>query len=242
MQRGTTVVVNTNQLWQGATTMNGGTLRVGASALLGDGNYSGAVALNSFNGTSASLVLSNSRSQTMSGAISGSGSLTMAGTGTTTLTASNSYTGRTTVSAGRLILSSAYRSTNFLIGGGSTLQLNVSGGILDGATTVFGGSGVLLKTGGGTLQWASTTNKATFAMSAGSLIDVQGGVFKAGSDANEVWTNNQSSLNVAGGAGFLGSRQMYESMPSPEAERLRRVSMVPAIATWPDPEDGTHQN
>jgi autotransporter-associated beta strand protein len=204
MQRNTTVEVNTNQLWQGTTTMNGGILRVGASGLLGDGNYSGAVALNSYNGNNASLVFSNSRSQTMSGGISGAGSLTQAGTGTTTLTGSNSYTGRTTVAAGRLVLSGAYGSTNFSIGTNSTLQFNATSGILDGATTVFSGSGVLLKTGGGTLQWASTTNKATFAMSAGSLIDVQAGVFKAGSDANEVWTNNQSSLNVAGGASFLG--------------------------------------
>src|SRR5208337_3487888 len=45
---------------------------------------------------------------------------------------------------------------------------------------------------------------ATFALQGGSLIDVESGTLVGGSSANEVWTNNLSSLNVASGATFLG--------------------------------------
>ena len=49
-----------------------------------------------------------------------------------------------------------------------------------------------------------TLLSATFALGAGSMIDVQEGVFGGGSNANEVWTNNLAGLNVASGAIFNG--------------------------------------
>lgn len=128
IQRNTTVVLNTNQLWQGTTTMNGGTLLVGASGLLGNGTYTGAIVLGSDGGTNASLVLSNSGSQTLSGAISGSGSVTMAGSGTTTFTGTNTYSGTTSITNGTLVVSG-------LLGGG-----NYSAAITDNGTLVFSNS------------------------------------------------------------------------------------------------------
>ena len=122
IQRNTTVQVNTNQLWQGGTTLNGGTLRVGASGLLGNGNYSGAIVMNSFSGTNASLAFSNSSSQTLSGAISGSGSLIKAGSGTLMLLQANSYSSGTVVSQGTLIgsASTSFGSGSIVLGDGTT--------------------------------------------------------------------------------------------------------------------------
>ena len=187
-----------------ANTYSGLTFISTSGALqIGNGGSTGSLGSGDVANNNGLLIFNRSDDLTVSNVISGTGSLTQAGTGTTTLISTNTYTGTTTVSAGRLVLSSAYGSTNFLIGLNSTLQFDVPvGRTLDGSTTVFSGSGVLLKTGGGTLQWG--TNKATFAMSPGSLIDVQTGVFKGGSNGNEDWTSNQSSLNVAGGASFLG--------------------------------------
>jgi fibronectin-binding autotransporter adhesin len=127
IQRNTTVVLNTNQLWQGTTTLNGGNLRVGASGLLGNGAYSGAIVMNSFNGTNAALVFSNSANQTLSGAISGTGSFTMAGTGTTTLTGVNTYSGGTVVSQGALIggASTSFGSGSIVLGDGTTGTNNI---------------------------------------------------------------------------------------------------------------------
>jgi fibronectin-binding autotransporter adhesin len=187
-----------------ANTYSGLTFISTSGALqIGNGGSTGSLGSGDVANNNGLLIFNRSDDLTVSNVISGTGSLTQAGTGTTTLISTNTYTGTTTVSAGRLVLSSAYGSTNFLIGLNSTLQFDVPvGRILDGSTTVFSGSGVLLKTGGGTLQWG--TNKAIFAMSPGSLIDVQTGVFKGGSNGNEDWTSDQSSLNVAGGASFLG--------------------------------------
>ncbi len=184
VQRNTTVEVNSNQLWQGTTTMNGGTLRVGASGLLGDGNYSGAVALNAFNGTNASLVFSNSGSQTMSGGISGSGSITMAGTGTTTLSGSNSYTGSTLITAGTVRVT----STNSLGAGSSTLTFNGSG-----ATLQFGSS--------------YTSGRAMLFSSAG-IIDTAGN----SSVLNGSFSGNGGLIITnSTGAGTLTLRQAYSS-------------------------------
>lgn len=70
-------------------------------------------------------------------------------------------------------------------------------------TTTFTGGGTLLKTGAGQLRWGQN-QAATFAMGAGSLIDIQGGTIKGGDFADENWTNNFSGLNVAAGAKFDG--------------------------------------
>ena len=83
-------------------------------------------------------------------------------------------------------------------------MLELNGAISNGANTTFNGSGTLRKTGSGAVIWGVPS--ATFALQAGSLIDVESGTFVGGSSANEVWTNNLSSLNVAFGCDFLRRR------------------------------------
>ncbi|WP_349745313.1 autotransporter-associated beta strand repeat-containing protein [Roseateles cavernae] len=67
---------------------------------------------------------------------------------------------------------------------------------------VYQGLGVLSKTGPGTVSWGA--HSATFALQAGSWIDVAAGRFVGGSSANENWTRNLSGLRVAAGAVFEG--------------------------------------
>jgi hypothetical protein len=93
---------------------------------------------------------------------------------------------------------------NVSIASGATLSYNTPAAtIMDSGSTTFTGAGTILKKGTGTVRWNTTAG--TFALGAGSLIDVQGGTFIGGSNSNEVWTNNKSSLNVASGATFDGS-------------------------------------
>ena len=57
--------------------------------------------------------------------------------------------------------------------------IDVETGVTDLPTTTYSGTATLIKTGAGTLQWGY--GAATFALSAGSLIDVRGGTFIGGS-------------------------------------------------------------
>jgi len=116
------------------------------------------------------------------------------------LSGANTYTGATTVSAGTLTYQNTYASPAHAVASGAVLDFNVASDSRDSATTTFSGSGTLRKTGAGELRWGTST--ATFALSPGALIDVQGGFFVAGSNANENWSSNQSDLNVASGAEF----------------------------------------
>ena len=80
--------------------------------------------------------------------------------------------------------------------------MEFNGGISQTASATFTGTGTLRKTGAGELVWGGPA--ATFALGAGSLIDVQGGTLTGGSFGNEDWTNNLSGLNVSAGASFDG--------------------------------------
>lgn len=172
------------------------------AAIEGAGNItSGAV-------TGAVATLTVSGNTTPFSGVIGDGSaggrlaLTKVGSDTLTLSGLNTYTGATNINAGTLMLSeSGYHSPSFNIATGAVLRLHTDSSWLDyGTNTTFTGTGTLLKTGFGTALWGTTA--ATFAMGAGGLIDVQGGSFVGGSSANENWTNNLASLNVAAQAVF----------------------------------------
>jgi autotransporter-associated beta strand protein len=132
----------------------------------------------------------------------GSQGITKTGDGILSLYGSNTYGGGTAVSGGKLILQNTYGSSGFAISTGATVELNVASGSRDLAGTTFSSSGTLTKTGAGSVVWG--VGSATFALGAGSLIDVQEGTFGGGSNANENWSGNLSGLNVASGATFNG--------------------------------------
>jgi fibronectin-binding autotransporter adhesin len=146
----------------------------------------------------------NNGSSTFSGVIQSPGAamgLIKNGVGTLTLAGADSYTGGTTVNAGRLVLSgpqSSNGSGSMFIASGATLEFAVASGTRDENTVTYSGTGTIVKSGAGNVRWGGGVG--TFNLGAGSLIDVQGGTFDAGSSANENWASNLSLLNVASGA------------------------------------------
>jgi autotransporter-associated beta strand protein len=124
---GTLILSGTNT-YNGATTINTGTLQIGnagASGTLGAGAVTDNAAL-VFNRTDPAPAVSN--------VISGTGTLTQAGTGTLTLSAIETYTGATTVSAGTLLVDgstaagSAVKVNAGILGGSGTVNGSVTGG------------------------------------------------------------------------------------------------------------------
>ena len=128
--------------------------------------------------------------------------LVKTGAGTQTFSGTNYYTGYTTIKAGRLVFQNYNGSSAYNITNGAALEFNAASGTMDLPTATFSGAGTLIKSGAGTLQWGG--GAGTFALGAGSLIDVQGGILVGANSGNEIWTANQSSLNIASGATFRG--------------------------------------
>lgn len=188
---GTLTLVGDNA-YTGGTTVSNGILQIG------NGGTSGSVMGNITN--NAALVFNRSDASTHAGVISGNGTLAKLGAGALTLTANNTYTGATTVDVGTLRIEGTTASSGFAIASSAVLELIP---VSDYAASVtFSGSGTLRKSGTASARWAEAA--ATFALGSGSLIDVQTGTFVGGSNANDVWTNNKSDLNVADGAIFNG--------------------------------------
>ena len=159
----------------GATTINGGTLRVEGGHALSDtatvtlANTAGATLdLNGSNETigalaggganggdvtlgSGTLTTASNAGTTYAGVISGTGGIVKGGTGTFTLTGENIYTGKTTISAGTLSIGNG-GATGSIVGDVETdsiLQFNRSGRLTyDGNIT---GTGRIVKAGSGTL-------------------------------------------------------------------------------------------
>jgi len=164
----------------------------------------------SFGGSTGNLTLDIVGSSTFAGILGGGTGgnapnfgVTKAGTGTQIFTGANTYTGATTINEGTLVYQNTNASESHSIASGAVLELYVDAGRRDSAVdTVFSGNGTLRKTGAGEITWGATS--ATFNLGAAGLIDVQEGTFIGGSSANEDWTNNQASLNVAAGAFFNG--------------------------------------
>lgn len=182
----------------GANSFSGGLVITAGRLQLGSGGVlTGAITNN------AELAFNRTDDLTYAQLISGSGKLVKQGAGTLTLGAANTYTGKTSVDGGVLRLLAATRSNDFAVASGAVLDLNVLAGTRAYTSdTLFTGAGTLRKTGSGIATWQQT--KASFALAAGSLIDVQQGTLVGGSYANEDWTQNKSRLNVAAGAVFDG--------------------------------------
>ncbi|MFM7109418.1 MAG: autotransporter-associated beta strand repeat-containing protein [Planctomycetaceae bacterium] len=129
--------------------------------------------------------------------------LTKNGAATLTLTPAGgvgiSYTGSTSINAGTLRLTGSAASPSFGIAAGAVLDLSTGTATLIFGTRTYAGGGTLRKTGAGLLAWSGST---AIALDSTGTVDVQEGTLQASVYANQIWTNNQSSLNVASGAVF----------------------------------------
>ncbi|WP_158235688.1 S-layer family protein [Limnohabitans sp. G3-2] len=123
-------------------------------------------------------------------------------TGTLTLSGVNTYTGSTTVSAGKLTIQATQASASYSIASGAVLEYDTAPSGLQqtsGAVT-YSGAGTLRKSGTGVL--GSGSSSATYALSAGAVIDIVAGTFSGSAFGNENWDHNKSDARVAAGATF----------------------------------------
>lgn len=185
-------------------TLNGGAGPNGGGALEtqgggGGATFTGQITLNS--GNTSIGVDDGNASLNAQGNFTGTGNLVKIGGGALVISQPN-YSGTTTINAGRVTFLASVNSNTIAIASGAVAEFNTSQGDINSNNNTFTGTGTLLKSGSGYLQWQQPI--ATFALSPGALIDVEGGTFVGGSFGNENWTNNQSGLNVASGATFTG--------------------------------------
>ena len=195
--------------------INEGEISVGAAGQLsvfgelqfGNGNLNGSMASSgelTTHGISGGVVsFLRSDDTSFSNGISGSGGVVKRGVNTLTFTGDQTYTGLTSVESGRLTLAGQTRSGHIRIAASAHLELQAPTDRDNTADTRFTGQGTLVKTGGGTMLWGAS--RAVFALDAGARIDVLGGMFVAGSNANDDWSENKAGLFVAGGATFWGA-------------------------------------
>ncbi len=161
---GTLVLTNTNNTYQGGTTLGDATLEIAGSGSLGTGNLTLGVTIGATTYSGGTLVFDNSgtygfninhaysatlntngRDVILSGVVSGAGAkLTKAGNGSLTLSAANTYTGDTEVKAGTLLV------TNTSGSGTGYGAVTVKAGAALGGTGTVAGS-VTVEGSGGTL-------------------------------------------------------------------------------------------
>ncbi|MCB1131962.1 MAG: autotransporter-associated beta strand repeat-containing protein, partial [Verrucomicrobiae bacterium] len=189
-----TLVLSGGQVYLGATTVTEGTLQ------LGDGTTNATVAGTISN--AANLTWNPPADLTFTNVITGTGGVTQSSARTVTLNASNTFTGLTDVTTGTLVIRGGHASAQHAIDEGAELVFDTSSGSKNYPSTTFSGLGTLVKEGSNNLYWGS--GAATFALPAGSLIDVRSGTFIGGSNANENWSSNESDLNIEAGATFDG--------------------------------------
>ncbi len=173
-------------------------------------NGTGAITSNTGTGVLTTLTVgSNGHDGNFPGAIYDSTervAVSKVGTGTQTLSGGNAYSGGTTVSAGTLIVQNlGLPATSIVVNSPGTLQYDTSGGNINQLRADLSGTGKLVKSGSGQLLFGNGGNNAiNWNFSAGAQIDVQAGTLVGGTSTNDFWTNNNASLNIAGGATFAG--------------------------------------
>ena len=136
----------------------------------------------------------NGFTTTSSPNLTGSGSLTKIGDGTSTLTGQTSYTGGTVVSAGHLIFTNNQNANSNFVDN-AILEFNTNGGTDALGNGTISGTGTLIKSGNNNLQFGYSGNMENISLSAGSLIDVQGGTLR-NDYSNGNWTHNLASLQI----------------------------------------------
>ena len=171
-------------------------------------------------GTPTLTVGSGNATATFSGTVrntSGKLGVTKTGSGSFTLSGGNNvvFGGAATVNAGTMVLvntdnlASGTSTTTFSVAAGAILELNASTQAIHlGSTaaggTVISGSGTVRKTGN-QLLYLGDQGSSAYALNmnmSGGLIDIQAGTVRNGGWQGTVWTSNNSSMNIAGGATF----------------------------------------
>jgi len=135
----------------GNVALNGNTLITGLAGSAG--------ALSISNGKV--LTLSNSTAQTFGLEISGAGGLTKAGSSTLTLDGNNTYTGTTTLTGGGIQVTGTMASTNYVIGGGTTLATTGDNLLSSSADFSLNGGTLRFNTNGQTISGAVALGTAT---------------------------------------------------------------------------------
>ncbi len=201
-----TQTLSGSNTYGGGTTISAGKLLISGSGVLGGGNYSGAITNN------GSLVYASSASQIMSGIISGSGTVTMSGTNTLTLSGANSYSGGSTVNSGTLKLDLTSRSNDnglnlgtINVASAGTLELYANGSpnnygstALTSTGTTITGSGTIIKTGAGIVDWWNPGSGApgTIVNNFSGLIDVQAGTLADQTASTNAWSTSAGSMTL----------------------------------------------
>lgn len=106
------------------------------------------------------------------------------------------------IASGRVVIVSGYfdnAGQNLTITGNAPNVGDIAATIFDGA---FSGAGNLSKTGLGILNLGGTGSGVNFAMSAGTVIQVDAGTLRNHVGSTASWASNLSSLKVASGAIF----------------------------------------
>ncbi|HEX4054902.1 MAG TPA: autotransporter-associated beta strand repeat-containing protein [Tepidisphaeraceae bacterium] len=131
------------------------------------------------------------------------GTLTKAGTATLTIAGSASFASGTalSVTGGTLkLVADVVGSSTASISSGAVLEYNDSANTFQTPIT-YSGAGTLRETGSGNLIFGAFGD-VNVDLSAGGLIDVEGGTLTGSSSYGGIWTSNQGSLNIAADASF----------------------------------------
>ena len=144
-----------NALLNASSFTNNGSLTLSANQTLNNLSGSGTID----NGGQA-LTLNNTASTNtaFSGVISGTGAVTKTGAGTLTLSGANTYTGTTTISGGTLKLSGSGTLGSGAVTNNAALEFAHTGA--QTFSNTISGTGVVTKTGSGTLTLSSGTNNS----------------------------------------------------------------------------------
>jgi len=171
-------------------------------------------------GTNTIIAVSN-QSATITAVIAGTNSVTTTGPGTLILSGNNTFTGNINVVSGQLNLANAANLNNsitrtFNINSNATLNVQYGGSISGTTLGRSFGAGITV-TGNGTLEFdpangpnsgqglglINSSGGARFNLGmTGGLININSGIVINGGYANQNWSTNLASMNIAAGATF----------------------------------------